>query len=71
MKKQTLAGTVFEPKVANAVAKLNIIINSLEVLQEYLDTDYSNEMVRKANFMLDNIIPPLKNLLRQEHKWIS
>ena len=71
MQKKTLAGTVFQAKVANAVAKLNVIINSLEILQEYLDTDYSNEMVVKANFMLDNIIPPLKNLLKQEDKWIS
>ena len=71
MKKQTLAGTVFQSKVANAVAELNVIINSLEVLQEYLDTDYSNEMVRKANFMLDNIIPPLKKLLEDEDMWIS
>ena len=60
MKKQTLAGTVFENKV----------VSSLEILQEYLEIDYGNEMVVRVNFMLDNIIPPLKKLLKQQDKWV-
>ena len=70
MKKQTLAGTVFENKVVSSLAKLKSIISVLEILQKYLETDYGNEMVVKANFMLNNIIPPLKKLLKQQDKWV-
>lgn len=71
MKNKDLLYSDIEVKLVTLQAKLNGVKSSLEILQNYMDNDFQNETARKANSMLDVIVPQVDLIINEQETLIS
>ena len=71
MNKKNFSYTDIDAKLVTMQSSLQGVKNSLEILQNYLDNDFQNETVQKANSMLDVIIPQLDLIIKEQENLID
>ncbi|MBO7672002.1 hypothetical protein J6S88_01190 [bacterium] len=60
-----------ETKLVTIQSSLQGVKSSLEILQNYLDNDFQDETARKANSMLDVIVPQVDLIINEQETLIS